>query len=337
VTNTKLDLVSAGDEVSSVPAGIVLVIWSHETYGDQPIVVYPNEDGEVCREQLLDFDLKVVSSQEGTCLFEVANGEVSWNGRYSIGMGHFIAAASDDEPYVAIQTDRGEIELAQYLNEALPSFYCDDLSRLEGSSRYPDRSSLALFSLDNIRSVDWSAMGIDPKSEKLLTTNGQSLFHWVEHRAIDDGDRLIFCDDSSGEIADFVTANLDTADPVIRFYHCKSSDDPPGARVNDLYEVLGQAMRTSPWFNLRSLERQIRHRISKTSVRGFIRGSINDLSRLREPGMGSKVKFEVYVVQPGLARDRVTPRILELLGGVGNHLHGGGCERFEIFGSVAGA
>jgi hypothetical protein len=332
LTSTGLDLVSAGEEIDQVPDGIFAAIWAYDTYADAPMAIYPDSDGVVIRKQLLDFDLTVLDSREGYCLFQIASAELRWRGRYAIGDFPLIAVIRQDEPPLAVEIGRESMPIAEYLNDALPSFYRTDLSRVEGTSLYPERSSLAAFDVEKIRTVDWDRAGIDCKSEKTRTTKGESLFEWVVMRAREMGDGLIYCDDGPGEVADFITSNLNTANPVVRFYHCKSSQDEPGARQSDFYEVLGQAMRTSPWFDLDKLERQIRYRL-QTSVPGFREGGDIELRWMREPGLNARVKFEVYVVQPGLNKGRVSAQMLEQFAGVANHLHAGGAEEFAIFAS----
>jgi hypothetical protein len=55
-------------------------------------------------------------------------------------------------------------------------------------------------------------------------------------------------DDGSGELADFISLDLDEDETRVRLYHCKGAGGPaPGQRVGDLYEVVGQAIKCVPW------------------------------------------------------------------------------------------
>lgn len=130
-------------------------------------------------------------------------------------------------------------------------------------------------------------------------------------------------------MADFVTTNINSDQPVVRFFHCKSSKQTAGARQKDFYDVLGQAMRTSPWFDVQRLAQRIRHRLNG-NARRLHRGGEAELRWLSDPAIRARVQFEVYVVQPGLRRADVTPQILELFGGVAGYLHDGGVQRFGI-------
>jgi hypothetical protein len=66
---------------------------------------------------------------------------------------------------------------------------------------------------------------------------------------------LIFDDDESGEAADVVVARviggIEAPTQIdVEFYHCKySSADVPGARIEDLYVVCGQAQTSIRWMS----------------------------------------------------------------------------------------
>src|SRR5581483_8219391 len=64
---------------------------------------------------------------------------------------------------------------------------------------------------------------------------------------------IIMDDDGKGEIADIVAIRVD-GDPAapasleVELYHCKySRDTAPGRRIEDLYEVCGQAQKSVAW------------------------------------------------------------------------------------------
>lgn len=333
VTATGLDIVSAGEELDAVPEGLFAGIWSHETYSSNPDVFYVDENGESLHLPLLDCELIVLESHQGHCVFSVATSKFAWHGRFSIGNHPLFMAATEDEPYLSIEMGRGNlVDMADYLSDFVPSFYRDDLSRIEGTSLFPSQGSQAPFSRDQIETVDWAGLGFDARSEKEDTVRGRSVFEWVMFRVGALGDPFAFCDDGSGEMADFISCNLDTEAPVIRFFHCKCSAEAPGARQGDFYEVLGQAMRTSPWFDIDRLERQLRHRLT-TSVIGFRSGEEANLAWFRKSGLGAKVKYEVYVVQPGLEKSRVSAPLLEQFAAVESYLRQGGADRFVIVAS----
>ena len=59
---------------------------------------------------------------------------------------------------------------------------------------------------------------------------------------------VLIDDDRSGEAADLVGLQVDRSELVVTLVHCKySSAVIPGARLADLYEVCGQAVRSAKW------------------------------------------------------------------------------------------
>src|SRR5207247_10797847 len=80
---------------------------------------------------------------------------------------------------------------------------------------------------------------------------------------------VIFDDDGSGEAADVVGLRITGGKLAIHLYHCKySRDGRPGARIDDLYAVFGQAQKSVLWQgHVKRLLRHLRlreiHRVEK--------------------------------------------------------------------------
>jgi hypothetical protein len=56
-TGSRIDLLSVGEELQRVPAGIIAMRWGAGVYRDPPVVFYRRPDGTVADSNLLDFDL----------------------------------------------------------------------------------------------------------------------------------------------------------------------------------------------------------------------------------------------------------------------------------------
>ena len=334
LTGTGLDTVQPGQELASVPDQIFAWMWGVEVYDAIPQVWWVGDDGEIIEFNILDFDLSIKESEEGRCDFTITSDDRSWTYRFQIGGGPLIVPvdALDDSLFVR---EEHSVGMSEYLSDVPPVFYRRDLSRVEGTNLYLNRVPAELFDRDAIEAVDWGSALVDITSEKDDTKAGRSIFSWVIDRAKALGDKLVFCDDNAGEVADFISANCDLKNPVVRFFHCKSSDKPePGARQTDFFEVLGQAVRSSPWFDLERLARRLEQR-RKGKVRGLVVGGETEFSWLGEAGIRSTVKIEVYVVQPGLAKNDVSAAILELLASTANFLQVGGAARFGVIASLS--
>lgn len=120
----------------------------------------------------------------------------------------------------------------------------------------------------------------------------------------------IIIDDGSGEIADIIVVDPPRSPKAaarVILVHCKySSKDFPGARVGDLYEVIGQACKSTRWMNAilwPELTRRLRSRASTKLAHGDRSRLMAHLSQWshRTPF----TQYEVRIVQPGFQVDKV--------------------------------
>jgi hypothetical protein len=129
---------------------------------------------------------------------------------------------------------------------------------------------------------------------------------------------IVFNDDSKDETADIVTMKIDDESNLVNIeaYHCKySNKTKPGCRLDDLYEVLGQAQKNIRWlddhysFVERLLARERAVKSKSSTLTRFRKGSVAELTVT-----GKKLKndygisLKVYVVQPGLSKSKLSSR-----------------------------
>lgn len=171
-----------------------------------------------------------------------------------------------------------------------------------------------------LTAIDWGSVDIRRESwgsdRDPLTVQGHVL-GMVGEQAWD----VILDDDGSGEVADIVALREVDGTLAIELTHCKySSEDRPGARLTDLYELAGQAQRSAGWRRnvekmLQRLLRRERTRASRGDT-GFVRGSLEDLQRIYERSEVLRPKLDIVLAQPGLSKRLVRDNQLELLGSV---------------------
>ena len=334
VTGSKLDLLSAGEELAEVPAGVVAMTWDKRVYYDPPPVFYQDHNGEVVYRNLLDFSLEIIESRQGFALFAVSNADVRWCGQFSLGAGDLFEPASDDEPELYVHRANEDISLQEYLNEELPSFFCSDLSSIEGASRFPAQVALEVFRDELVETVDWAAAGVDIEREKPCAGQGRSIFEWLRDRLMTTNAEVIFCDDGAGEIADFITLDETDAGSRVKMYHCKASGAAQaGNRVDDLYEVCGQSVKSSVWIRTDQLLSRLKHRSTLPSVTGFIRGDEDAAARILAVQARQQTQFEIHIVQPSVLCQGRTENISNLLAATRDYLLNGGIEVFGVIGS----
>ena len=145
-------------------------------------------------------------------------------------------------------------------------------------------------------------------------------------RADQDFDVLLD-DDRAGEAADLVGLAIRGTELHVTLVHCKySSQSTAGARVSDLYELCGQAIRGAKWRQqgavplLHHLDRRAQAAFARTGVSPYEVGTIRDMFRIRELAPQLRPRFHTVLAQPGLSAALATHEQLRLLAGAENYV-----------------
>jgi hypothetical protein len=243
-------------------------------------------------------------------------------------------AASADEPDLAVHVRNEDTRISDFLNDAPPTFLASDFSSIEGTTVFRMPFDLTLVGDGTFEVVDWAGAGVDIQKEKPDGVGRRSIFEWLQDRLVASNAAVVFCDDGSGEIADFIALEQTADGPRVKMYHCKKSGAvQPGDRVDDLYEVAGQAVKSSMWLRPDEMLEQLRRRATLPSVRGYLKGNDADAARILAPDARRDLQFEIYIVQPGIHRDGRSERISQLLAAVDGHLLQGGVYKFGVIAS----
>lgn len=116
-------------------------------------------------------------------------------------------------------------------------------------------------------------------------------------------DPIIICDDAAGEIADLVVfSSAQRRSVTVEMFHCKfSSEEQPGLRLEDLTEVMSQAIRCTRWCSPTKLFPEIRRRLDHRPSTRVLFGDLRLQELLprwiEEP---PACAFEQVAVQPGI-------------------------------------
>jgi hypothetical protein len=151
---------------------------------------------------------------------------------------------------------------------------------------------------------DWS--NVDIRSEAREPKTGMENIINRSARWIRENwpESVIIQEDGKGEIADLLSVRESSSEVQVDFFHCKwSSGDNPGHRLDDLYQVVGQAMRSTTWTTLpdvfwtRILQR-LNNR-SKTYIHAISQWGEDKLTAIA--AMELPTRFRISIVQPGLS------------------------------------
>ena len=162
-----------------------------------------------------------------------------------------------------------------------------------------------------------------------------SIHSFIETRLAASESSVVYYDHGSGEVADFVAFTGENGQITVALFHCKrAGGEAPGDRVNDLYEVCGQALKSVVYADPARLFKQIAGRYDRRAgASRFIKGDLNILRQLVQSHRRPDFRFEMVVVQPGIARQQLSERSANLLSATSDHLVRGGFSSLRIMGS----
>lgn len=218
-------------------------------------------------------------------------------------------------------------DLCEFFTEFPPTFWFADGSRLDGNMHTELRTGAPLFSRERLETLNWDGIDIRKESQREERRQDSVQYRTIEVlKAIHDYEVLID-DDGAGEAADIVGVRLD--DPVaprlitVDLVHCKYSEgDAPGARIEDMYVVCGQAQRSVMWLHNKDRRSDLfahllKREAARTEAGRATRievGTRDRLVQLRDISRTCAVTLRVFIVQPGISKARAAEHQLALLG-----------------------
>lgn len=337
-TNTGFDNLPIGKPVTEFPHPIYAVIWDHRTFIDHPILYVMQDDEVISEYQLLDFDIIYIpeGSSNAKVNLELRHDDLTIPVTYSF-TDHFQLLGDHEVTYNIDDTD-----LITYLNETSLKFFLVDFSMVshhewhqtpnEGDLHY-DNELIEVFNWEDYN-IDITKEFYKSGNEKVANGNKESIHDGLKsHLQKGDTDIIIY-DHGSGEMADFVTIKENENSIDVELYHAKKSGgEDEGDRVNDVYDVCGQANKSLVWTtNKQTFLRKLTERVRGKEAIKFIKGSLDDCKAiLSKPKF---LKFVIYVVQPGITKAGLSEKVSTVLASAHAYIEGNGNnERFSVLAS----
>lgn len=338
VTNSGVDFLDPGEELAVLPNNIIAVDWPSDVYNNPPSIQF-SRNGVSEKVQLLDCDLVLdgYSLDMQSLAIKVEYGNYSYRFHFGFEADKFFEPDEQNDVEVEIVFHRHSVDIIDYLNEDQLGFYTTDLSRIEGYSifRTPD-APIPPFDDHSITTIDWRAQNVNIRREFGNAGAGLISIHqyYQNTLAVEDAD-VVYYDHGSGEIADFVSFKRNGNRVLVRFYHCKGSlSVNPGHRVDALYELTGQVIKSVTWALSSRLLGSIRRRFNeRKGSHTFVRGNLNTLDQLLGNTSSASLDFEFIAVQPGLLKDALPVELSSLLAAANDYLIRGGIKPLVIHAS----
>ena len=326
---------------------VTAVEWPASVYDSTTDSLRVRYAGSECA--LIDAGLVVTEfSTSGPVRFEIATAD--WSVPYCLTLNQEgMRAHSESLGTVSIVTPRTETVFEDFVRDRGLSLLLERNAVIEppGILLQPD-IDLPGFPRASLRThVDWTGVdlkvesqGVTKKSNsiqrRVIETMRERGTGWLDpSETTGAGWEVVIDDDGPNEMADVVALRRDGEYLDVQFVHCKySASESKGARVEDLFEVCGQASksvrrrRDVPLLVAQLLRREERRYTRGHS--GFEVGSPQVLYEIDDQVSRFRLRLTVVIVQPGLSAERATPHLLDLLASTEMYVFQVGGASFEV-------
>ncbi len=332
-TGSGLDRLSAGQPIDEFPSEPVYSYLAAETYISPPTVFAdagsPAKLGELC-----DLEIEILSYDSSTIALRLRGLDWSWDGEFALQRYPAIQPLVADEiqPFVGRSDDR--VPISEYLSEFVPQFRLEDFDIVDRDTLLEANKSGEELSAQTLTIIDWGAEKINIEMEKpgVGDAKALSIFDWTRSYLKKKDCVFVFNDDGAGEVADFISLELGADENWITFFHCKASGaESAGSRLQDIYDVSGQAIRSGIWLSNRRLIDQLKHRMGLKGIKGIENGTLETLSDAFSPANFQKLRFRNVIVQPGISASKLKERPEQVLVATKHSVVAAGFHEFLIF------
>lgn len=303
LTHTELDHLPTTTALDEVPNDVVAITadWNDETYRALPTIVGKSgKQSNTCIVTDLALSIDRASTTKTEISFVVEGMNVKQTYKYSFGQEILFSVAGNDR--FSVERGSRTVPLVEYLNQFPLSVFFSDCSKLSGREFLSAPTvPVELFDGKSIQVIDWAGSNVDIENEKSRGLAKRSIHEHLESLLVSQFP-VVFYDDGTGELADYITLSSDHTRVLLQFYHCKASLEPkPGDRVDDVYEVLGQAVKSARWFKRPAqIFQQLNARADRTKQSEYKKGDSAEVDKLLNDNNDLVVHYEVIIVQPAI-------------------------------------
>ena len=272
----------------------------------------------------------------GPIEFRVSTGDWSLDYELTIADGRMRFRATGDDAVVSFRNETPP--LSEVLDEVgLQIFFEQDVVVVPPAVLLKPPRDLPPFDPSKLIPLDWSGINLSVESQgperRPDSIQARTIVYIV---SLADWD-IVIDDDIQGEIADIVAMRIDGDMLHVHLTHCKFAlDGKVGRRVDDLYEVCGQADKSTRWRRnisllFQRLRKRQQQRVKRIGRDGFMKGDFQTLYTLEDQSRMLKTKFTIAISQPGLTKSRVSKPQLELLASTEVYVYETASAAFEVY------
>lgn len=332
-TNTNFDYLPVPKRLEKYPENICFADLSGESYSN-PSLVYDKKTENILG-IVTDLDIRIMGIENDSITLKASIGECEQtvicdlNGNYH---------SSQEE--MLVFEGRHNIDLSSYLSNYPLILRTTDDVMIQGIEFSEGDPEAIVFTDENIMPIPWEEeYGTNVSLEfrtKKTRKKGKSIQDALREVLIENLklDYIIY-DHSTGEIADFITIENKELEFEVTLYHVKAmSAKNYNSSLGDIYEVVGQAIKSTIWLKTKSIFLQKIKSRRKSGHCKFMKGEYEEF--LRDMKQQDKLlRGKIVAVQPSICKSIDIPdRIQEILAATNYYISNSGkVKSFEIWGS----
>lgn len=326
-----LDLLPFGETLQRIPATTCMTDWPKTAYRDNPQVLI-GEGPDAIRTCVLDLEIDNIEvSADGSFLsFDIGEEGNVQRVRYRLNQSpQFYILA--EESQIRIAASEGNfISVDEWLEECGLVFFTKELDSFTRGTLQRRKASAGIRP-ESLVSRDWTGCEIgiefDMNDPARLTVQRFLQNYLINLPNI----AFIIYDHRSGEAADFIVGQTALGDRLaISLYHCKGAGGPvSGERVDDVYELAGQAVKSARFQRKEDLLRHVERRTQVRRNRGhspFLVGDRDDTLNMIRAYDPISITLTVYAVQPGLSAGGLAENVRAVMAAANDSLTSQGAD-----------
>jgi superfamily II DNA or RNA helicase len=330
-TNTNFDYLPIPMKLTKYPDTIFLCDYDADVYSSPPVVKSIREQDE--KQILTDISPRIVNVENEKVTIEFCFGNeveqivCDTDGEYT-----------SSTKKIMLVDGRGVVPLVDYLNEYPMQFKTTDDVLIHGIELLQGNPDAMVYSSDNIKGIEWELYGTDRKIEvndPVHHPTGTSIQTTLETILKSDREnKYIIYDHSSSEMADFITLKESEHVMEVTLYHVKKmSSSIYNSSVGDVYEVAGQAVKSTTWLRTKQF---FRKKIIDRNRTGHCQFKVGDFEDFKATMRQNKQLIgRIVIVQPGISKSTPMPdKIQQILAASNFYINNSGkVKSLEIWGS----
>ncbi len=330
-TNTNFDFLPHPSALTEYPNNIFYADYSPKTYSSIPMVKCRGEETGF---HLIDYIIKVVSSTKNKLQIELSAGEnieqieCDLNGCYK-----------STTNILSVRNSVGWVGVADYLTDNPLIFRTLDDQTIEGIEVLTGDYSENVFDNSIVESIEWEKYGTDihvefRKSQNDTTVSIQDALLEIL-KSKNQYDYIIF-DHGTGELADYITIQETEQELFVELYHAKKMSGVQfNSSVSDIYEVAGQAIKSTSWFTTKGKfiqKMSDRHKAGHCEI--LVGGEYQELIR-KLRSSEKLLRGTIVIVQPAISASiEISDKIQQILAATSTYIkRAGKVNALKIMGS----